>query len=174
MICALHSLFPGDRPVVPYHCVLLVRYPGHINVEWCNRALAIKYLFKYIGKGPDTMTFVLERRDQPSLNGDQPTTSLKRPEHDEVKSYLLGRYVSAAEACWRTFEFSIHYREPFVQRLYFQPENEQEVKFLIDESVPGVIRRTDLDGIMFVQWLLNNRCDALGRDLTFVKYPTKF
>ena len=174
MIYALHSLFPGDRHVVPCHCVLLVRYPGHINVEWCNRALAIKYLFKYIGKGPDTTAFVLERRDQPSLNGDQPTTSLTRLQHDEVKSYLPGRYVSAAEACWRIFEFPILYREPFVQLLYFQPENEQEVKFLIDESVPGVIRRTDLDGIMFVQWLLNNRCDALGRDLTFVKYPTKF
>lgn len=150
-----------------------MKYQGHINVEWCNRSLSIKYLFKYIGKGPDTATIVLEKEKQ-SPSQDEPSTSLNMTSFDEVNNYLSCRYVSAAEASWRLFEFPIHYREPFVQHLYFHLENEQEIRFRDNETLPQVVRRIDPDGTMFIQWLLNNRVDESGRELTFIKYPTKY
>nr|XP_017256445.1 PREDICTED: uncharacterized protein LOC108226004 [Daucus carota subsp. sativus] len=162
------------RHVVPYHRGLLVKYQAHINVEWCNRTLSIKYLFKYIGKGPDTVTILLESHGTQAPTTDIPSSSVKKLCVDEVKNYLSCRYVSAAESCWRLFEFPIHHREPFVQRLYFHLENEQEVRFRDNETLPEVVRRVDPDGTMFIQWMLNNRNDELGRDLTFIKYPTKF
>ncbi|XP_013632617.1 PREDICTED: uncharacterized protein LOC106338114 [Brassica oleracea var. oleracea] len=52
-----------NRFVVPHNLGLLKKYQAHINVEWCCRTSAIKYLFKYITKGVDRATALLEMND---------------------------------------------------------------------------------------------------------------
>jgi len=39
--------------VVPYNPPFLMRYQTHVNIEYCNKTNAMKYLFKYVNKGPD-------------------------------------------------------------------------------------------------------------------------
>lgn len=55
--------------VVPYNLSLLKRFRAHINVEWCNKTHLIKYLFKYVTKGPDRARAVIESFDNDTHAG---------------------------------------------------------------------------------------------------------
>ena len=78
-----------NRYVVPYNRDLVLRFRAHINVEWCNKSRAIKYLFKYLHKGPDRATVLIE--ENVSLQNTQ--QGIKVTEVDEIKTYLDCRYI---------------------------------------------------------------------------------
>ncbi|KAG6635928.1 hypothetical protein CIPAW_11G077200 [Carya illinoinensis] len=80
----------------------------------CNRSRSIKYLFKYITKGPDRVTVILEE----NLHIDGSTRSQHVTNIDEIKSYLDYRYVYATAAYWKIFWFDIHYCELAIERLF--------------------------------------------------------
>ncbi|XP_010473823.2 PREDICTED: uncharacterized protein LOC104753242 [Camelina sativa] len=61
--------------VIPYNRDLSIRYRAHINVEWCNQSRSVKYLFKYITKGPDYIRATVGEED----------------EHNEIKKYYSCR-----------------------------------------------------------------------------------
>ncbi|XP_075658963.1 uncharacterized protein LOC142628812 [Castanea sativa] len=143
---------------------------AHINVEWCNRSRSIKYLFKYITKGPDRATLILEE----NLHFDASTGMQNMTDTDEVKGYLNCRYVSAIEACWRIFEFEIHYRQPAVQRLSFHIENQQPVIFKDSEYLDDVIDRQEIRKSKFTEWMKANELYEEARELTYSKFPTKW
>ncbi|KAF1881881.1 hypothetical protein Lal_00038523 [Lupinus albus] len=79
-----------NRYVVPYNPSLLMKYQAHINMEWCNQSTLIKYLFKYINKGYDRITVVIESTEDGGTLNEKPI--------DEVKQYLNCRYISPSEA----------------------------------------------------------------------------
>jgi hypothetical protein len=84
-----------NRFIVPHNTDLLVKYNSHINVEWCNRSRSIKYLFKYINKGLDRATLMLE--ENLHVEGSSEIQLVR--DIDEIKAYLDCRCVSAIEAC---------------------------------------------------------------------------
>lgn len=49
-----------NRFVVPYNKILCLKFHAHINVEVCSQSILIKYLFKYLTKGPDRIRAVIE------------------------------------------------------------------------------------------------------------------
>lgn len=65
--------------VVPYNKELMRRYQAHMNVEWCVQSRAIKYLFKYIHKGPDYVDATIENEEDGVI--------------DEIKRYYNCRYL---------------------------------------------------------------------------------
>jgi hypothetical protein len=73
-----------NRWIVPYNTTLLKKYQAHINVEWCNKSIFIKYLFKYVTKGPDCSKLYLQR----VLDGQDTPVDEETNTRNEVKEYL--------------------------------------------------------------------------------------
>lgn len=80
-----------NRWVIPHNTDLTVKYQAHINAEICNRTRSIKYLFKYINKGYDRATVVIEENTE---DGGRTVREV-----DEIKTNLDCRYISASESC---------------------------------------------------------------------------
>ena len=87
-----------NRDVVPYSPTLLKKHNAHINVEVVSNIRLVKYIFKYAYKGHDRAHVELRQ-------------------HDEIQEHIDARYLGAAEAAWRLFEFGIHGSSHTVERL---------------------------------------------------------
>ncbi|XP_025653144.1 uncharacterized protein [Arachis hypogaea] len=154
-----------NRFVVPYNPLLLMKYQAHINLEFCNKSNVIKYLFKYINKGPDRVTATV---------GETYNVGESSRVVDEIKQYYDCRYLSPSESMWRIFAYDIHHRWPSVQRLTFHLPNQQHVVFDdADITTHVYLRNKDLL-TMFTAWMMANRRFPDGRSLTYVEYPGKF
>ncbi|XP_026378595.1 uncharacterized protein LOC113273038 [Papaver somniferum] len=100
-----------NRMSVPYNPWLLHKYDCHINVEICSIVESIKYLYKYVYKGPDYVSF-----------GVQPV------DHDEITRYINARWVCAQEAIWNIFIFPLYKDYPSVVRLQIHLPNQQSLR----------------------------------------------
>ncbi|XP_035843842.1 uncharacterized protein LOC118490361 [Helianthus annuus] len=126
---------------------------------------SIKYLFKYINKGPDKVTVAVD-----GGNGEDDDD----PPVDEIKKYYDCRYVSACEASWRIFRYDIHYSYPTVIRLPFHLPNQQNVVYGADDYTENVLNNPLVASSMFLSWMECNKHNELARTLTYVEFPTKF
>ncbi|XP_042055739.1 uncharacterized protein LOC121800221 [Salvia splendens] len=132
-----------NRFVVPHNRFLLMKYGGHINVEWCNQSRSIKYLFKYINKGYDRVTTSFF---ETGSNGVENIV-------DEVSLFYDCRYISSCEAAWRIFGYDIQYKDPAVERLSFHLPDEHYVVFEDSEPLERVVNRNSVRESQFLAWM---------------------
>nr|GEY15532.1 hypothetical protein [Tanacetum cinerariifolium] len=154
--------------VIPYNATLLKRYQCHINVEWCNQTGSIKYLFKYINKGPDR---VLAELYEPvtTVDGEQ----IQKPV-DEIKAYLDCRYLFACEVAWKLFGFVFQYRTPSIERLSFHLPGKQQVLYDENSDLETVLHKPSVGHSMFEGWMKMNELYPVARELTYAEFPTKY
>ncbi|XP_072054825.1 uncharacterized protein [Arachis hypogaea] len=160
-----YSVQIDNRFVVPYNPLLLMKYRAHINLEFCNKSNVIKYLFKYVNKGPDRVTATVSNVHV----GNQNTRVL-----DEIKEYFDCRYLSPCESVWRIFAYDIHHRWPSIQRLTFHLPNQQHIIFDDRDTISSILVRNKELVTMFIAWMLANRVYLEGKDLTYVEFPRHF
>ncbi|GJT46020.1 helicase [Tanacetum coccineum] len=159
-----------NRHVVPHNRYLLLKYQAHINVEWCNRSKAIKYLFKYLNKGPERATIVIQENVR---KGDH-VTSEKIVAVDEINNYLNCRYLAPCEVVWRLFSFDIHYSFPSVMKLNFHLPNQNPVTLRDSEFLPALLEREGINVTMFTDWFDLNKRDPSARTLTYAELPKRY
>ncbi|XP_076926976.1 uncharacterized protein LOC143590357 [Bidens hawaiensis] len=159
------DIMMDNRTVVPYNKTLLKQFQAHINVAWCNQDGSIKYLFKYINKGPDRATISFVQTN----NADNSDPNL-----DEIKAFYDCRYVSACEASWHIFSFDVHYRIPSVMRLAFHLPGEQRVIYGANEDIEDILNKTTIASSMFTGWFECNKKHDLAKTLKYAEFPTKY
>ena len=136
-----------NRWVVPYNKILSLRYGSHINVEACMSIKSVKYLFKYVYKGHDCINLEVSEKYN----------------HDEVKSYLDARCVTAPEAMWRLSEFEMHGKSHTIIRLPVHLPEQQNVYFRSGSEEEAVETGTKTQLTAFFQ--LNLSCPEARRHL---------
>lgn len=151
--------------VVPHNIEILKKYKAHVNVEWCNKSSAIKYLFKYITKGVDRAAFKFVK------NTDQsgPSGSKKGKPRNEIDDFIEGRYLSACESMWRIFAFDIHHNTPAVQKLPVHLPGEQTAIFDEDEDLEDVQTRYLHGRTMLTEWFEMNRLYEEVRKIKYIE-----
>ena len=126
-----------NRWVVPYNPFLLRKFSAHINVEACVSQRSVKYLYKYIYKGHDTLTCATRN-------------------NDEISTYANFRYVSPPEAFWRIYAKPLHLKSHTIVRLDVHLPNEQNIIFVEGEESVAVETETGKDTTLTAYFRLND------------------
>ncbi|XP_073142210.1 uncharacterized protein [Henckelia pumila] len=129
--------------VVPYNPYLLLKFDCYINVEVCGGIKCVKYIYKYIHKGPDRVALELR-------NGNN---------WDEIQQFVDGRWICAPEALWRIFSFEFSRMYPSVVRLQIHLPNQQLIRFSSHQHVSDVIEDDDNSKTMLTEFFTMN-CDS--------------
>ena len=86
----------------------------------------MKYLFKYVLKGSDSIALEVKKLDK-----DTGKTILK----DEVEAFATGRYYDSTQSCHRIMGFKMCHRFPPVLKLQLHLENQQNIVFEDDKAI---------------------------------------
>ena len=118
--------------VVPYNPLLLKLWGGHVNFEIASQERCIKYLFKYVYKGPDLARITILQEGE-------------EREEDEISRYSQTRYISSSEAFWRILEFPVSEMAPGVIRLPVHGSHDAYVTTFTEGREAGGDRLSELD-----------------------------
>ena len=144
-----------NRNVVPYNPYLSAKYDCHINVEVCSSVKAVKYIHKYVYKGPDQATVEVSQLD-------------------EIKQFIDARYIGPVEGCWRIMEFPMHLELPSVYRLPVHLEGQHMVYFNADDTPEDVLDRASSQKTQLTAWLKANQTHVEAHNHTYQEFPEYF
>lgn len=183
--------------VATYNPYLLKRFNCHINVAVVDSYQAIKYLFKYFFKSPESVVVERTRQQQPAA----PTTvsvstapaaggssgeTAAPPSQDMLKDHVESRLVSAPEAALRLLGKTLYFQYPKVQRLAVHHEidaqrgsivedvadleemTEEELQEMLESRTAKQTKTT------LTEWMEHNKMKGTGLALTYAEFVDKF
>ncbi|GBL74446.1 hypothetical protein AVEN_220506-1 [Araneus ventricosus] len=145
-----------NRWVVPYNPWLLKTFNAHINVEVCASVKSVKYLYKYAYKGHDAASVKIQKEGA--------------LDHDEILSFVEGRYVSAPEAMWRLNEFNLSHKSHTVVRLAVHLPQQQPIVYQGGQEAQA-IERAALRKTTLTSWFELNKNDPSAHNISYSDIP---
>ncbi|XP_010431093.1 PREDICTED: uncharacterized protein LOC104715381 [Camelina sativa] len=118
---------------------------------------SVKYLFKYITKGPDYIRANVGEEDN----------------QNEIKKFYNCRYISACEAAWRILAFPICYRTTPVEKLPFHLPGQELVVYNEDDPIADVMKRSARRSKLLALMECNKKHPE-GRSLTYAEFSNIF
>ncbi len=128
----------------------------YVFKQICSTIQAVKYLFKYVYKGHDCVTMVLQGPI------------------DEMKQYINVHYVSPSEAIWRQFEFKLHAGLPPITRLQIHLPNEHRITFNANKPLAEVITHVANYKTTLTEFFVINQTNELARHTFYQDMPKHF
>ncbi|XP_016192445.1 uncharacterized protein LOC107633319 [Arachis ipaensis] len=154
-----------NNNVVPYNAYLLMSYQAHVNVKYCNKSNAIKYLFKYVNKRSKQGS---NWSYKGTFNGEDAQVI------DEIKQFYDCRYLSACEAVWRSLAYDIYQRWPSVMRLTFYFPGEQNIIFKDDDDLEEIVEVEEGKCTMFLAWMEANKKIESSQFFIYAEFSNQF
>lgn len=160
-----HNL--DNRWVVPYNIKLLKKYQAHINIEYVNKSKFLKYLYKYVNKGPDQASITFQR----IRTGEHEGSNEQVKDIDEIKEYLDCRYICEQDALWRLLEYDIHYHWPPVERLPVHLPLQNMVPLCQGTKLKTIAKDPKFQRTKLNEWFEANKLYEDARKLTYCEFP---
>ncbi|KAG7957667.1 hypothetical protein I3843_11G187300 [Carya illinoinensis] len=147
--------------VVPYNPYLVSKYNCHINVEICSTVKAVKYLYKYIYKGHDRVTFnIISKENNQQI--------------DEIEQFQSGRWITPPEAMWRIYGFTLNEMYRSVYSLHLHLEGQHLVSFRAHEDLNNVLNLYTSKKSMLTEFFYRNQIGENAQKLLYREFPEKF
>nr|XP_027122232.1 uncharacterized protein LOC113739192 [Coffea arabica] len=152
-----------NRWVVPYNPYLLALFDCHINVEICSTLKLVKYLYKYVFKGHDQVSFKI-------------ISCASADAIDEIKDFQKGRWVSPPEAFWRIYEFKLSEMTPAVYTLQIHLPDQQFISFDKNSDLLQLLSKIDFSKTMLTQFFRMNKTNPRAQNLKclYRNFPEHF
>ncbi len=146
-------------------------------MEICSSISIIKYLYKYVYKGPDRATTTVERWVDTfgqENNAEAVVANGEWQNRDEIKAYLEGRYVSTSEASWRLFSFRMHDGTSSATQLAVHEPGMHTVMYNDNASIFEIVNREQNQKTTFTKYLQVNIDYPLAKEVTYMDFPSVF
>ncbi|XP_056687837.1 uncharacterized protein [Spinacia oleracea] len=150
-----------NRWVIRYNPYLSSLFDCHINVEVCSSIQAAKYLYKYVYKGHDRISFNVVRDGE-------------RDAVDEIEQYQSGRWVSPCEAAWRLFAFDLYEMHPAVLPLQVHLLNMQTIQLRPYEQLDSIIATEKRSRTPLTEFFKANAATPDGTGYLYGSFTEKY
>jgi hypothetical protein len=139
--------------VVPHNPYFTKMFNAHINVEVSLDIRSVKYLFKYVYKGPDRVATVLAG----PIN--------------EIQQYIDARYLSAVEGVDSLLSFKKHMEWPPVTQLVVHLPRQHNIIFNENEDLATVVERAAHQKTTLTAYFAYNAQNADGWNVVYADFP---